>query len=73
MLIIIIIIIAKILSEVVFWQEQGEELKESNEGCIITIGKTLTKGCMCNVKPSFKCKTSSINGGFRGAGIFFVL
>ena len=36
----VIIIIAKNLSEVVFWQEQGEELKETNEGCIMTMQNT---------------------------------
>ena len=41
-IIIIIIIVVKTLSEVVFWQEQGEELKESYEDPLSPC-KTLTK------------------------------
>ena len=51
-IIIIIIIIVKALSEVAFWQEQGQELKESYEDALSPC-KTLTKCCRCNEKPSF--------------------
>ena len=53
-IIIIIIIVVKTLSEVVFWQEQGEELKESYEDPLSPC-KTLTK-----------CSGADLGGGCRG-------